>query len=306
MLITYVGHATVEIRVDDSTRLLTDPVVRPRVAHIRRIAPRADVASLRGADAVLISHGHHDHLDPRSLRAVEPRAVVCPPGCARIVRAAGVGRVEELEPGGSIEVGGARIEAVEVEHDGKRHPLAKGSTSLGFVIRGRESAFFAGDTELFAGLENYAGVDVALLPIWGWGPKLGAGHMGPEDAARATALLRPRVVIPIHWGTLAGPGVEWRDDAARPAREFQQFVGRARPRDGGEGPRARRVYAGRELSSLRHLARIRWTSSAPTTGSSPTSRCAGCMMNGRVWGPPSPPWNEISSSKAQASSRSGS
>ena len=41
----------------------------------------------------------------------------------------------------------------------------------------------------------------ALVPIWGWGPGLGPGHLDPRGAARAVELLRPRVVVPIHWGT---------------------------------------------------------------------------------------------------------
>jgi L-ascorbate metabolism protein UlaG (beta-lactamase superfamily) len=44
-------------------------------------------------------------------------------------------------------------------------------------------------------------LDVALVPIWGWGPGLGPGHLDPAGAAEAVALLRPRVVVPIHWGT---------------------------------------------------------------------------------------------------------
>ena len=45
-------------------------------------------------------------------------------------------------------------------------------------------------------------LDLALLPIWGWGPSIGAGHLDPERAARAAALLSPRMAVPIHWGTL--------------------------------------------------------------------------------------------------------
>ena len=45
------------------------------------------------------------------------------------------------------------------------------------------------------------GLDVALLPIWGWGPKLGPGHLDPRRAAEALVLLQPRIAVPIHWGT---------------------------------------------------------------------------------------------------------
>ena len=46
-------------------------------------------------------------------------------------------------------------------------------------------------------------VDVALLPIWGWGPTIGNGHLDPTRAATATSLIRPRLVVPMHWGTYA-------------------------------------------------------------------------------------------------------
>ena len=65
--IQYVGHATVVIDLD-GVRLLTDPLLRTRVAHLRRVVP-VDAKALRGVDAVLISHAHYDHLDLPSLKA---------------------------------------------------------------------------------------------------------------------------------------------------------------------------------------------------------------------------------------------
>jgi L-ascorbate metabolism protein UlaG (beta-lactamase superfamily) len=74
---------------------------------------------------------------------------------------------------------------------------------VGFLLRGGRRIYFAGDTDLFDGMEELgAGLDLALLPIWGWGPSVGPGHLDPERAARAAALLSPQVVVPIHWGTL--------------------------------------------------------------------------------------------------------
>ena len=61
--------------------------------------------------------------------------------------------------------------------------------------------YFAGDTDLFEGMAALAPVDVALLPIWGWGPTLGEGHLDPERAAEAVRMLQARIVVPIHWGT---------------------------------------------------------------------------------------------------------
>lgn len=52
-------------------------------------------------------------------------------------------------------------------------------------------------------------LDVALLPVWGWGPTLGSGHMTPARAAKSLGLLRPEVAIPIHWGTFHPLGMGW-------------------------------------------------------------------------------------------------
>ena len=84
------------------------------------------------------------------------------------------------------------------------------------MVAGPRRVYFAGDTALFDGMADLGdgGIDVALLPIWGWGPSLGPGHMDPEQAARATALLRPAMVVPIHWGTFFPRGLaRWRGAA---------------------------------------------------------------------------------------------
>jgi L-ascorbate metabolism protein UlaG (beta-lactamase superfamily) len=81
--LTWLGHATVLVEVAGAA-LLTDPVLRPRVAHLRRYATTPAPPSR--VDAILVSHAHHDHLDLRSLRLLDPHApVVVPPGAARAV-----------------------------------------------------------------------------------------------------------------------------------------------------------------------------------------------------------------------------
>jgi L-ascorbate metabolism protein UlaG (beta-lactamase superfamily) len=182
-------------------RLLTDPVLRGRVAHLRRHGPAPRPPSR--IDAVLISHLHHDHLDVASLRrlASRPRVVV-PKGAGGAMAGAGT-PAEELAPGEATEVEGVRVEAVRAEHPSRRWPLAgPDAEPVGFLIGSSPSVYFAGDTDLFPEMADFAPVDVALLPVAGWGPKLGPGHLNPERAARAAALLRARVAIPIHWGTL--------------------------------------------------------------------------------------------------------
>ena len=98
---------------------------------------------------------------------------------------------------------GVRLEAVRATHGAGRWPLGgvRGEP-LGFVVAGPPSVYFAGDTDLYEGMGELAPLDLALVPIAGWGPKLGPGHMDARRAAQAVALLRARVAVPIHWGTL--------------------------------------------------------------------------------------------------------
>jgi L-ascorbate metabolism protein UlaG (beta-lactamase superfamily) len=226
--VAYVGHSTVQLKTG-GTHFLTDPVLRPRVAHLRRIVPPPALDGLTEPDAVLISHAHLDHLDPPSLRLLRPCLVIAPRGCGRLLRRAGVGEVAEAVPGESLTVGKTRVTPFVVPHDGRRHPFSRARQTMAYLLDGLERAFFAGDTDLFPGMAEFAdGLDLALLPIWGWGPRVGRGHMDPERAAGAAALLRPSVAVPIHWGTLASPRAPWRDDPARPARQFvEQAAARA-------------------------------------------------------------------------------
>jgi L-ascorbate metabolism protein UlaG (beta-lactamase superfamily) len=221
--VTYVGHATTLIEVD-GTRLLTDPVLMSRIGHIRRIVP-APAAGLR-PDAVLISHAHHDHLDLRSLRRLsEDIPVLAPPGSAQIVRRWTRRRVIEAAAGARVRLGAVDVLVTPAEHDGRRFPVGPELPAVAYVVEGTSRVAFYGDTDVFDGMGDLTGdLDVALLPIWGWGARVGPGHMDPERAARAAGLLRPRIVVPIHWGTLAGPRVRWRADPAAPARRFAELV----------------------------------------------------------------------------------
>jgi len=223
--ITYVGHATVLFELE-GVRLLTDPVLTQRVAHIQRTVPVPDLAELRQLDAILVSHAHADHLHPASLRRLAAGCpAIAPPGCAATLRRAGLKTVDELEAGERRSIGPVGVEAVAAVHDGRRYPVGPESSALGYLLDGPARVYFAGDTDLFDGLGELAGrVDVALLPVWGWGPRVGPGHMDPELAAQAAALIRPAVAVPIHWGTLRSFNAPKTDPRA-PAEAFAAAVG---------------------------------------------------------------------------------
>jgi L-ascorbate metabolism protein UlaG (beta-lactamase superfamily) len=202
--VTYVGHGTVLIEMD-GLRLLTDPVLRRRVGPLRRHGALPDRRLAEGIDAVLISHLHHDHADVPSLRRLSRGVpVLASPGAGDFLARLGFSDVRELTPGDSDSVGGVRVTATEANHPAGGRRFERTSRAVGFEVSGERRIYFAGDTDLFDGMEGIGGggLDLALLPIWGWGTNIGAGHLDPERAARAAALLSPRTVVPIHWGTL--------------------------------------------------------------------------------------------------------
>ena len=104
------------------------------------------------------------------------------------------------------------MRTVPAAHSDRRGPHSRVVASpVGYVLRsGGHSVYFAGDTDLFDELAGLGPVDVALLPIWGWGPSIGHGHLDPERAAEAVARLQAGWVIPIHWGTYSPYGLRRR------------------------------------------------------------------------------------------------
>ena len=187
----------------DGAVVLTDPLLRDRVGFLRRTSevPHG-IADL--VDAVVISHLHRDHLDLPSLRRIPAQVpVFVPRGAAALVRRAGPREIVEMSPGESARVGDVQIHATEAVHDGSRGKRGPTGPPLGWIVSGSRRVYFAGDTDIFPGMADLAPeLDLALIPVWGWGPTLGPGHLDPPRGAEALRLLRPALAVPIHWGTL--------------------------------------------------------------------------------------------------------
>ncbi|MGY1672239.1 MBL fold metallo-hydrolase [Geodermatophilus sp. SYSU D00710] len=209
----YLGHSTVRVDLAGST-VLTDPLLTRAVGPLRRVAAPPPGSAWSGVDLVLVSHLHADHLHLPSLRLLgEGVRVVVPRGAGAWLRSRGPRWVDELAPGESLTHDGLRVTAVPARHSGHRWGprLTHGpdTRAVGHLVEGDGQTVYAlGDTDLFPGMADVGGrgVDVALVPVWGWGPTLGPGHLDPHRAAEAVARVRPRVAVPVHWGTLAVPG----------------------------------------------------------------------------------------------------
>lgn len=196
------GHAAATVTLG-SVRVAFDPLLSDRLFHLRRLAP-SPAEEATSADVVLISHLHHDHLHLPSLRHFGPDVpIVVPRGGEVLLRGLGPDRVVPAAPGDLLSVTGARIDVLPATHDGSRGPHSRvAGPPLGFRIESAgRSVWFPGDTELRADMVEVGGVDLALVPIGGWGPTLADGHMDPIAGAEAVRRAGARIAVPVHWGT---------------------------------------------------------------------------------------------------------
>lgn len=172
---------------------------------------------MRNPDAVLLSHLHADHTHLPSLRLLDPDVPIVAPwraidGLPALRRFAD--RLVPLRPGDETRIGTLTVRAVPARHDGRRWRRGPElAPAIGYVVEGDRRTYFAGDTDLYPDLADHVGpVDLALLPVGGWGPTLGNGHLDPSRAAVVARLVAAGLAVPIHYGTLWPIGL----DAVRP------------------------------------------------------------------------------------------
>ena len=212
--VTWLGHATVVVDMD-GVRLVADPLLRRHNGVLRRrggatTAPQDEAWS--GADAVLLSHLHHDHAEVSSLRRLgEVPVLTAPDNAAWVTKKGLVGRA--VAEGEWVPVGDAGdvvVRLVPAVHHSRPMPHRPNAAN-GHLVRGPSGVVWvAGDTDLYPGIAGHpelagSAVDVAVVPIGGWGPRLSPGHMGPRQAAKACRMVAARCAVPVHWQTLHFP-----------------------------------------------------------------------------------------------------
>lgn len=227
--LTWVGHATVVLDLGGA-RLLTDPLLRGHAGPLQRVGPAPEPASWAGTAAVLLSHLHHDHAEVSSLTQARGAMILTGDQNAgwvrRKVRSPVIGlAADQWHPVASD----LEVRLVRADHAARPMPH-RPNQAHGFLVRSAEHVvWFVGDSSLHAEMAAVpalagARVDVALVPIGGWAPRLSPGHMGPADAAEACRLARPRAVLPIHHGTLHPRGLRRVGGLAWMARPLHDFL----------------------------------------------------------------------------------
>jgi L-ascorbate metabolism protein UlaG (beta-lactamase superfamily) len=237
LTVTWWGHSTVTIELA-GTRLVTDPVLVDRIGQLHRRRGPTPTSDAGRADAALVSHLHSDHLHLPSLRRLPASMrLVVPRGAAGLLRRSAVpARFVEVAVGDELTVGPARVRAVAARHYGFRAPWsAVHGPALGYLVTAPGSVstddagptvWFAGDTDLFDGMTDLGPVDLALVPVGGWAPALGPGHLDPVRAVEAVRRVRPRWAVPIHFGTFWPRGLDRirPDRFSEPGPEFARLV----------------------------------------------------------------------------------
>lgn len=213
LTIAYLGHAQVLIDFA-GTWILTDPAFFERIGITIgpvTLGPKRLVASalapedLPPLDAILVSHAHLDSLDLPSLRRLTSTPLLVVPARTKdVVEGLGFPRVVELGWGERVEAGGVVIEAVEVNHWGKRWPWERWRGYNGYVLgRGEMRVLFASDTaysETVGAIGRARGVSVAIVGNGAYDPWI-ANHADPEQVWRMFEESGARHLIPIHWDT---------------------------------------------------------------------------------------------------------
>ncbi|MEM0372473.1 MAG: metal-dependent hydrolase [archaeon] len=190
--VEWLGHASFLIKGKENVYI--DPFV------LRSGAPKADV--------ILVTHDHYDHCDAQKIESLrkEGTVIISTPSVARKIRG-----VETIALGETKTAAGVRVKAVPAYNPSKKfHPK---NTGFGFVFEVDGTKFYhAGDTDFIpemSALEKER-IDVALLPIGG------TYTMDAREAAAAAALIKPRYVIPMHYGTIPNTEAD--------ATEFKKLV----------------------------------------------------------------------------------
>lgn len=206
----WLGHASVLLRIN-GTNVLTDPVFSQRIGlRLGRltVGPERIMAAPMGLeempriDLILISHAHFDHLDRPTLKALASRhtTVITARGTRRLIPR-GFGHVEMVDWDQELSIRGVRVRGIAAEHKGGRLGIDAHRRSNAYLMEsGGRRVLFGGDTARTSAFKGLAGVDLAMLGIGAYAPRVHA-HATPEQVWRMFRQTRGRTLLPMHHST---------------------------------------------------------------------------------------------------------
>jgi L-ascorbate metabolism protein UlaG (beta-lactamase superfamily) len=231
---TWLGHSTILVEIDGA-RLVFDPVWARRASPSSLIGPKRFHApplpldQLPPLDAIVASHDHYDHLDRGVVRALARSAAqsrarfVVPLGVGAHLERWGVAadRITELDWSESITVGPIRLTATPARHFSGRGLTDRDHTlwASWSVTGPRHRVFHSGDTGPFAGFADVGAAlgpfDLTFIKIGAYGETWPDIHLTPEQAVDVHAMVRGKMLLPMHWGTFNMAFHAWDEPAER-------------------------------------------------------------------------------------------
>ncbi|MFO8029045.1 MAG: metal-dependent hydrolase [Cyclonatronaceae bacterium] len=219
--IRWLGHSTFIITTGSEKNILIDPFLEgnPKTPEAWKSPDKLD--------HILLTHGHDDHAaDAIPLAKKTGANVVSIVELSALLKEDGLPDEQALEmnKGGTVDLDGVKVTMTHAQHSSSWKGRYAGEPG-GFIIHLNDFRIYhAGDTNIMADFELYGKMyqpDLAILPI--------GDHytMGPEEAAYATAMLKPRFVVPMHYGTmpvLTGSPETLRDEVTKQAGQDVKVI----------------------------------------------------------------------------------
>jgi len=240
--VSVINHATALIQLN-GVNILTDPHYARRASPVpwagpkRVIEPAIRFDDLPPIDAVVISHDHYDHLDIETLKRLSNRdgpVIYAGLGNGPLLARNGIDNVVEMDWWQSEKLGNVAIDMVPVQHWSARRTNDRRTTLWGgFVIRGSQQVFFAGDTGYGTGKvfrmihERYGDMDLSLIPIGAYLPRdfMRNAHVWPEESVKIHKDVGSKHSLGIHFGTFDGLTDEAKNDPSERLREARESAG---------------------------------------------------------------------------------
>jgi L-ascorbate metabolism protein UlaG (beta-lactamase superfamily) len=154
------------------------------------------------ADIILITHEHRDHCSSEDIKMIQAQdtVIVATPDCVKKISGDLLqgGNIKTVKPGDKISIKGIEIEAVPAYNTNKNfHPKTKEWVGYVFTVNGRR-IYIAGDTDYIPEMKTLKNIDIALIPV------SGTYVMTADEAVKAALDIKPKIAIPMHYGTIVG------------------------------------------------------------------------------------------------------